>query len=340
MKKLIALILAITMMAGLCPSVMADWGSDENTYSVTGSTSLSGISNAEISNIELAVASISGTVVNSGDTFSFNDIVGPRTSEYGYKSALNGRGVKSAGGGVAQVASTLYLALKQLKDIKYTQKMTYGANYSRNYVSSSSDAILVDYRNKHDFAFVNNGGRMVIDMWTTSSAVYCTITVTTKVTPSDYGTQIGYASLPLSGTTALRNNVTLACKKIDLSQLYYSSEFSFNKLAGPRTKANGYGDAINGRGVRVTGGGVAEVATAVYMAIKNLSNIKILEKHVYGKSFTQDYVSSGNDAIVTDYNNGQDFRFQYKGYGTLTIRTYVNTAGNRVICEVYEKTGW
>ncbi len=49
-----------------------------------------------------------------GDVFSFNDIVGDRTSARGYKTAVNGRGVKAMGGGVAQVATTLYLALQKL----------------------------------------------------------------------------------------------------------------------------------------------------------------------------------------------------------------------------------
>ena len=70
--------------------------------------------------------------------------MGARTAERGYQSALNGRGAKVVGGGVAQAASTLYLALKQVDGISYDEKKTYGSRYNQDYVESSDDAILVD----------------------------------------------------------------------------------------------------------------------------------------------------------------------------------------------------
>ena len=61
-------------------------------------------------NIRLAADSVSDTVLAEGDVFSFNEIVGPRTKKNGYVSGTNGRGVSVTGGGVAQVASALWLA--------------------------------------------------------------------------------------------------------------------------------------------------------------------------------------------------------------------------------------
>ena len=49
------------------------------TFSSDYGTSAAGRSN----NIEIATAAINGTVVMPGETFSFNDIVGPRTIERG-----------------------------------------------------------------------------------------------------------------------------------------------------------------------------------------------------------------------------------------------------------------
>ena len=70
-------------------------------------------------------------------SFSFNGAVGARTAERGYQSALNGRGARVVGGGVAQAASTLYLALQQVDGISYDEKKTYGSRYNQDYVESS-----------------------------------------------------------------------------------------------------------------------------------------------------------------------------------------------------------
>lgn len=64
-------------------------------------------------NIALAVARLNGTIIEPGQVFSFNQTVGPRTRELGYREALeiiNGEYVPGVGGGVCQVSSTLYNA--------------------------------------------------------------------------------------------------------------------------------------------------------------------------------------------------------------------------------------
>ena len=62
-------------------------------------------------NVALACSKIDGTVLYPEDEFSFNDIVGARTVENGFKSAYiikDGEFVEGIGGGVCQVSSTLY----------------------------------------------------------------------------------------------------------------------------------------------------------------------------------------------------------------------------------------
>ena len=62
-------------------------------------------------NLELACKAINGTVLNPGDVFDYNTVVGKRTAEAGYKSAdaySGGKTVKTLGGGICQVSSTLY----------------------------------------------------------------------------------------------------------------------------------------------------------------------------------------------------------------------------------------
>lgn len=300
----------------------------------SGKTSLSSASSAQLNNIELAVLALDGTYVEYGDTFSFNDIVGPRTTANGYKNAVNGRGVKAMGGGVAQVASTLYLALKQLDGIDYIEKKTYGSRYSGDYVSSSSDAIVTDYKNGTDFSFENYYGDFYISMWTTGNYVYCSLESYSSG-ESGTGDGIGYASIDLYGcSSALVDNVILASESIYDTALESYDVFSFNDIVGPRTERYGYSAAVNGRGVRVIGGGVAQVASAVWLAVRDLDCVEIVEKSTYGKRYNQDYVASADDAILTDYNAGTDFRFRYIGSGTLSI--YTTVEDNMLICEVYE----
>lgn len=68
-------------------------------------------------NLELACAAINGTIVKPGEVFSFNDTVGERTSAKGYREAtayVSGGGLKQeTGGGICQVASTLYICALQ-----------------------------------------------------------------------------------------------------------------------------------------------------------------------------------------------------------------------------------
>ncbi|WP_432401720.1 VanW family protein [Wukongibacter sp. M2B1] len=62
-------------------------------------------------NVDMASKSINGTLLLPGEIFSFNSIVGPRTTKNGYKTApviFKGELVDGIGGGVCQVSSTLY----------------------------------------------------------------------------------------------------------------------------------------------------------------------------------------------------------------------------------------
>ena len=62
-------------------------------------------------NIRLAAQSINGTVLFPGDEFSFNGVVGPRTSDKGYVIAhvfAEGQVKDGYGGGICQVSTTLY----------------------------------------------------------------------------------------------------------------------------------------------------------------------------------------------------------------------------------------
>lgn len=64
-----------------------------------------------VKNIHLLGDSLDGKLVPPGETFSFNGTIGERTAAKGYKEAnaiVNGKLVPSLGGGICQVATTLF----------------------------------------------------------------------------------------------------------------------------------------------------------------------------------------------------------------------------------------
>jgi len=81
-----------------------------------GITALGHQTESTIHNIHLALNKFEGTLLQPGELFSFNKIVGNRTAENGFKSSpviFNGKRVDMEGGGVCQVSSTLYYAALQ-----------------------------------------------------------------------------------------------------------------------------------------------------------------------------------------------------------------------------------
>lgn len=325
MRRTIAwALLCALLLAALCPAALA-------AQYVSASTPL-GTDGARISNIRLAAEAINGVYVAYGSSFSFNDAVGARTTARGYQSAVNGRGVQVVGGGVAQVASTLYLALKQVEGISYDQKRTYASRYNQSYVSSQEDAILVDGAAGVDFAFTNGCANMTIEAHISGDMLVCSLNFDSAYSASDTGATLAQARLSLSGDAALLNNISLAAQAIDQTVLSSGDTFSFNALVGARTAERGYQSAVNGRGAQVVGGGVAQVASAVWLAIKQMDQIAIVEKSTYASRYNQHYVDSAADAILTDYNAGTDFSFRYTGTGSIVIRTYVS--GGELICEI------
>ena len=146
-------------------------------------------------------------------------------------------------------------------------------------------------------------------------------------------TLLSSASFYCGSDPGLIHIIELAAGCVDDSTLYCYDLFSFTDVVGPRTGDFGYRRAINGRGVKVTGGGVAQVASAIWLAIKDLDDIAIVEKSTYSDKYNQSYVSSSSDAILTDYKAGRDFSFRYIGSGSITLYTWVQD--NSLYCDVY-----
>lgn len=342
MKKLLAMLLILILTA----SPVAAFADD--TYA-TARTPLTGSAN-RIANVEQAAWIISQTRLRYGESFSFNDVVGPRTVERDFFYAANGRGKEVLGGGVGQTASTLYMALLNLDTdgVVFNQVHNYGYRFTGDYVSDVNHALVVDYGAGVDFEFTNYAAdEMYIEMWSSNGYLYCSVSVSdaASVTPPpgnwlDTPTwnvpsiplTVSRAVIRCSGNSNVLTNVNLAANSIYDTTLSTGDVFSFNAIVGPREKAYGYVAGANGRGAKVTGGGVAQVASAVWLAIKDMEDISIVEKSTYGKRYNQSYVSSSADAILTDYKAGTDFAFRYTGPGSITIYTALN--GNYLSCSI------
>ena len=68
-------------------------------------------SSNRIHNVHLMADFIDGTVIQPGEVFSFNDVVGPRTAERGFlegQEIIGSLVLPSIGGGVCQTATTLF----------------------------------------------------------------------------------------------------------------------------------------------------------------------------------------------------------------------------------------
>lgn len=128
-------------------------------------------------NLRLACEAINGTILNPGEVFSFNDVVGERTAEKGYQPATiyadGGASVEDLGGGVCQVASTIYYTTLYM-DLEQVQRAPH--MYQVTYVPAGMDAT-VYFDSKLDYQFRNNrehpmkiqanidGGKVNITFW-------------------------------------------------------------------------------------------------------------------------------------------------------------------------------
>ena len=112
-------------------------------------------------NIEKAVAIINGQVVLPGETWSFNDTVGDRNEQNGWKEANGIFGgdtlTKQYGGGVCQVSTTLFNAL--LDAYPYFTFKREEHSFPSTYVEKGLDATVDSGR--IDFKFTNNSGYSV-----------------------------------------------------------------------------------------------------------------------------------------------------------------------------------
>ena len=108
----------------------------------TFSTDFSSSSSARATNLQVGAGKINGHVLMPGETLSGYECLQPFTAENGYKNAAtyeNGQVVDSIGGGVCQIATTLYNAALQA-ELEITQRQNHSMIVT--YVQPSMDAAI------------------------------------------------------------------------------------------------------------------------------------------------------------------------------------------------------
>lgn len=122
----------------------------------SASTRFDGSNTPRRHNIALACKRVSGTVLGAGESFSFNEKVGRRTTENGFETAniiSGGEFVPGVGGGVCQASTTLFQAalragLTVTKSRAHSLAVGYAAPSLDAMVSEESD---LEFFNPYDF---------------------------------------------------------------------------------------------------------------------------------------------------------------------------------------------
>lgn len=139
----------------LYPNVTTDKLGDEAFPNELSSFSTKYSSNANrTTNLILATNKINGTIVMPGETFSYNKTVGERTISAGYKEAaiyVNGETVDGVGGGICQIATTLYEAALYA-NLEIVERSNH--QFVPSYIGAGLDATVV--YGLTDFKFKNN----------------------------------------------------------------------------------------------------------------------------------------------------------------------------------------
>lgn len=107
-------------------------------------------------NITLSCSKVNGTIVKSGETFSFCDTVGKATPEAGYQKAdifdKDGNTIKGYGGGNCQISSTLYNAVLEISSLTVVERHEHSKEVY--YVPLGKDAAVaygsIDFKFRND----------------------------------------------------------------------------------------------------------------------------------------------------------------------------------------------
>ena len=129
------------------------------------------------------------------------------------------------------------------------------------------------------------------------------------------------------------NNIHIACSELNNTIIKNGDTFSFSKTVGKTNTKEGYEKAdvfVEGNVTEALGGGICQVSTTLYNAVRSVSNLKVTERHSHSNSVP--YIEKGKDAAVS--YGSYDFKFINKTGNDIKIKA--SNTKNKVTIKIYE----
>ena len=133
--------------------------------------------------------------------------------------------------------------------------------------------------------------------------------------------------------TCTTSNIEVAAGHLNNLLVMPGQEISVSDTIKPRTTANGYKSAgayLNGRTVPAIGGGICQVSSTVYNAVKN-AGLTVLERHPH--SMPVHYLPLGLDAAISA--GSKDLRFRNDYSAPVILQAYTEGKNLIVNCLVW-----
>ena len=162
-------------------------------------------------NLKIASKKINGTIIQPGETFDFNKVVGSRTSSKGYKKAhvfTGGDGVAMGlAGGICQVASTAFNAAL-LANVQIVERHQHSQRVS--YVPLGRDAAISG--NVQNFKWKNNTKYAIkVGMTVKGGKITCTFYNCQKVRPKKVNLNVTQKGKKFTLKRSVKGKVNYTC---------------------------------------------------------------------------------------------------------------------------------
>lgn len=162
-------------------------------------------------NLKIASKKINGTIIQPGETFDFNKVVGSRTSSKGYKKAhvfTGGDGVAMGlAGGICQVASTAFNAAL-LANVQIVERHQHSQRVS--YVPLGRDAAISG--NVQNFKWKNNTKYAIkVGMTVKGGKITCTFYTCQKVKPKKVNLNVTQKGKKFTLKRRVKGKVNYTC---------------------------------------------------------------------------------------------------------------------------------
>lgn len=215
---------------------VADLGEDIFVNTISSFSTKYDITNTNrATNLEIAVNKINGIVVAPGETFSFNKIVGERSTKAGFKEAIiysDGELDYGVGGGICQISSNLYYSVL-LANLDIVERKNHSMTV--NYLPMGCDATVsygsVDFKFKNSRnypiridASINTGVITIAIKGVEETPKYNVDIVVETTQKNDFDTTYEYVSSIPEGTEVIKQTGKYGYKCSTYRVLYQSGK--------------------------------------------------------------------------------------------------------------------